>query len=257
MCAPSFRHGMLRRQPRPTCYPRQVIRSGLLALLVIGLSLAPVAARAELVFLKTGRSVSVSQVRVEGQRALLQLRNGGEIVCDAAVIDRIAPDEVPYPVAGTTLAGEAAGGIPFAGPFQDLIGSLAALHRVDVALVRAVVATESGYRVGARSRKGALGLMQLLPSTARQYAVANLFDPRANLEAGIRHLRALLDRYELPIALAAYNAGEGAVARYGGIPPFRETREYVARVLRLAGLDRRGNAESRSDPPTGSAGPRS
>jgi soluble lytic murein transglycosylase-like protein len=75
--------------------------------------------------------------------------------------------------------------------------------------------------------------MQLMPATARQYAVADPFDPKANIEAGIRHLKTLLDRFELSIALAAYNAGEAAVRRFGGMPPYRETREYVAQVLSL------------------------
>jgi hypothetical protein len=231
-----------------------VIRRGLLAVAGTCLLLEPAVARAELVFLTTGRSVSVTTVHVEGQRAVLQLRNGGEVVCDVGLIDRISADEVPYPVEEPQT--DDAGTASVAGPFQDLIGPLAARHRVDVSLVRAVVETESGYRVQARSPKGALGLMQLMPGTARKYRVTDLFDPVANLEAGIRHLRVLLDRYDLPVALAAYNAGEGAVARYGGIPPFRETREYVARVLRLAGLDRRAGAGRRSVP-TAFSGPRS
>jgi len=78
--------------------------------------------------------------------------------------------------------------------------------------------------------------MQLMPATARRYAVDDPYDPGKNLDAGIRHLRDLLDRYEVSLALAAYNAGEGAVLRYGGVPPFPETRDYVARVLRRAGL---------------------
>jgi soluble lytic murein transglycosylase-like protein len=77
-----------------------------------------------------------------------------------------------------------------------------------------------------------MGLMQLMPETARQYAVANPYEPRSNIEGGIRHLKSLLDRFELPLALAAYNAGEATVRRFGGMPPYPETREYVARVLR-------------------------
>ena len=78
--------------------------------------------------------------------------------------------------------------------------------------------------------------MQLMPATARQYGVRNAYAPAANLNAGIKHLRSLLDRFEVSLALAAYNAGEAAVRRFGGIPPYRETREYVSRVLDLAGL---------------------
>jgi soluble lytic murein transglycosylase-like protein len=92
---------------------------------------------------------------------------------------------------------------------------------------------ESGYRSLAVSRKGARGLMQVLPSTGRQYGALDLFDPQINIDAGVRHLKSLLRRFELPVALAAYNAGEGAVTRFGGIPPFRETRNYVSRILDL------------------------
>ena len=99
-------------------------------------------------------------------------------------------------------------------------------------LVKAVIKVESNYREGARSRKGAMGLMQLMPETARRYAVANPYEPRANIEAGIKYLKSLLERFELPLALAAYNAGEAAVRRFGGIPPYPETQTYVRRVLR-------------------------
>ena len=81
-----------------------------------------------------------------------------------------------------------------------------------------------------------MGLMQLMPATARQYAVTDPYDPESNLDAGIRHLRSLLDRFDLRLALAAYNAGEGAVRRYGGVPPFAETRNYVVRVMQRAGV---------------------
>jgi soluble lytic murein transglycosylase-like protein len=81
-----------------------------------------------------------------------------------------------------------------------------------------------------------MGLMQLMPSTAREYKVRNPFDPKANIEAGIRHLKGLIDRFGVEMALAAYNAGEGAVKRFNGIPPYRETRNYVSKILSLAGV---------------------
>jgi soluble lytic murein transglycosylase-like protein len=96
-----------------------------------------------------------------------------------------------------------------------------------------MIQVESAYQPRARSPKGAMGLMQLMPKTARQYQASNPYDPRANIEAGTRYLRTLLDQFELPLALAAYNAGEAAVRRFGGIPPFPETQTYVARVLSL------------------------
>ncbi|MGE3191426.1 MAG: lytic transglycosylase domain-containing protein, partial [Vicinamibacterales bacterium] len=116
-------------------------------------------------------------------------------------------------------------------PYADLIADVAASYEVDPRLVHAVVAVESNYEARARSPKGAKGLMQLMPATARQYAVADPYDPAANLDAGVRHLKDLLSRLDLSLALAAYNAGEGAVRRYHGIPPFPETRSYVQRVL--------------------------
>jgi soluble lytic murein transglycosylase-like protein len=106
---------------------------------------------------------------------------------------------------------------------------------VDVKLVRAVIEVESGYQERARSPKGAMGLMQLMPTTARQYAVADPYDPASNIEAGIKHLRSLLDRFPVRLALAAYNAGEAAVERFRGVPPYPETRDYIARVLQLIG----------------------
>ena len=118
--------------------------------------------------------------------------------------------------------------------FRDIISVAAARHGVDARLVHALIQVESAYHSNARSPKGAMGLMQLMPSTARQYGVINLYDPKTNIETGIRHLKSLLTRFpDLPLALAAYNAGEGAVERFGGIPPFKETRDYVSRILRL------------------------
>ena len=102
-------------------------------------------------------------------------------------------------------------------------------------LVKAVIQVESGYQPDARSRKGAIGLMQLMPETARQFAVADPYEPRSNIEGGVKYLRSLLDRFEVPLALAAYNAGEAAVRRFGGIPPYPETRAYVKSVLALFG----------------------
>ena len=120
----------------------------------------------------------------------------------------------------------------------SLIDRLAALHGVNPKLVHALVKVESNYEPRAVSAKGAMGLMQLMPATARQYAVVDPFDPAQNLAAGLQHLRGLLDRFgkgRESLALAAYNAGEGAVSRYGGIPPYRETQNYVRRILSLTG----------------------
>jgi len=114
-----------------------------------------------------------------------------------------------------------------------LIHDAARRARVDPALIEAVALIESGFNERARSPKGALGLMQLMPATATRFGVTDPFDPRQNLLGGARYLRELIDRFEaLPLALAAYNAGEGAVGRYNNsIPPYAETVKYVPAVL--------------------------
>lgn len=122
-------------------------------------------------------------------------------------------------------------------PFRSEISTAAERYGVPDRLVSAVIRAESGFNPKAVSRKGARGLMQLMPSTASMLGVSDSFDPRQNIDGGVRHLRALMDRFShnLPLAIAAYNAGESAVLAHGGIPPYPETREYVNRVLRFYG----------------------
>jgi len=115
------------------------------------------------------------------------------------------------------------------------IDQAASRHNVDPNLVRAVIKVESNFNPNAVSRKGAIGLMQLMPQTARQLNVANPFDPQQNVDAGVRHLKQLMENYggDVKLTLAAYNAGQGAVARSGGVPHFAETRNYVKRITQL------------------------
>jgi len=115
------------------------------------------------------------------------------------------------------------------------IDQAASRHNVDPNLVRAVIKVESNFNPNAVSRKGAIGLMQLMPQTARQLNVANPFDPQQNVDAGVRHLKQLMENYggDVKLTLAAYNAGQGAVARSAGVPHFAETRNYVKRITQL------------------------
>jgi hypothetical protein len=117
--------------------------------------------------------------------------------------------------------------------FETIISSCSLQYGVDKSLVKAVIQAESGYNPNALSRKGAAGLMQLMPKTAQDLKVANSFDPSENIRGGVRYLKFLLDTFkgDVPLALAAYNAGLSKVARYGGIPPYEETRNYVGKVL--------------------------
>jgi hypothetical protein len=127
------------------------------------------------------------------------------------------------------------GTIAASGDIDAAIEEAAARHNVDPNLVRAVVKVESNFNPNAVSRKGAMGLMQLMPSTARQLKVTNPFDPAQNVDAGVRHLKQLLESYggDIKLTLAAYNAGAGAVARSSGVPRYTETQNYVRRITNL------------------------
>ncbi len=120
---------------------------------------------------------------------------------------------------------------------DDVIDKAAQKHNVDANLVRALIKQESNFNPSAVSNKGAMGLMQLMPGTARQLGVSDPFDPQQNVDAGVKHLKQLLDNYngDVRLGLAAYNAGEGAVARNKGVPPYRETQDYVKRITERAG----------------------
>ena len=203
-----------------------------------------VPASADIVLLSSGKTLSVKSHRIDGESIVLMLRGGGSVTCDRTLVARIVPDEVPHP--DPAVGGAEAGiqptpavrqAIPDTTPYAEIITAVSEAHGVDPMLVRAVIQVESGYRARARSPKGAMGLMQLMPATARAYKVRNPYEPQANIEAGIKHLKGLIDKMGgVALALAAYNAGEGAVKKFNGIPPYRETRNYVTKILALAGL---------------------
>jgi hypothetical protein len=217
------------------------MRLGLILCTLVVSITAAAPARAELVFFQSGRAMSVRAIRSDGDAIVLQLRSGGDIHCDKSLIVKVEPDEVEYPE-DVLQALPFARTIIFEPPpppaipeqYRELVTQTAAKHGVDARVVNALIQVESAYHSRAVSPKGARGLMQLMPATGRQYGALDLFDPKVNLDAGIQHLKRLLARYyDLPKALAAYNAGEAAVDRFGGIPPFRETQDYVTRILRL------------------------
>ena len=190
-------------------------------------------ARAELAFFAGGQTMSIKEHRVDGDSVVLTLRSGGAIICDASVIVRFEPDEVPYPEETAQPVAEAKAE---AWPYYDIIDAVSAANDVSPKLVRAVIQVESNFQETALSPKGAMGLMQLMPDTARRFDVADPYNPRQNIEGGIKYLRTLLDRFpNVGLALAAYNAGEGAVQRFRGIPPYAETQNYVKQILRLLG----------------------
>jgi soluble lytic murein transglycosylase-like protein len=218
----------------------------LLAILLAGAgSLAAVpAVRAELVVLEDGRVVKAEGYRLPDDQLEIRLPGGGSYRVDIARVDRIVDDEVVldtvaveergFPKAATYDLSYSAGRKPLFGSAYDaLIEREAKRWNVDASFVSALIRAESNYEPRAVSRKGARGLMQLMPATARRLSVARPLDPASSVGGGVRYLRELLDRYgnRPDLVLAAYNAGEGAVETYGGVPPYRETVAYVQRIL--------------------------
>ena len=177
-------------------------------------------------------SAAAAEIRIEERDGVLYVRN----VKPPQPVVAKPPSPPNDPVPART-----------AGPYRDLIRAAATRHALAPELIESVILVESNFEARAVSRKGARGLMQLMPATAARLGVRNAFDVRQNVEGGVRHLRYLVDLYggNLALALAAYNAGVEAVGRYGGIPPYAETRAYVQRVLRSVALARlRVSAES-------------
>jgi len=213
-----------------------------IGLLLLGLAVP--AGAAEFAVLRNGAVLPADRHEISDGRLRLY-SEGGLVELPLDLVERFdpRPDPAPAPAAAPVPeqrpAGEAASAPAPAVPAEDahaLADQAALKFGLPAAFVHGVMKAESAYRPGAVSPKGALGLMQLMPDTARQLGV-DPRNPRENAEGGARYLRELLARYEndpdqVVLALAAYNAGPAAVERYHGVPPFRETREYILRVLR-------------------------
>ncbi|HYL46263.1 MAG TPA: lytic transglycosylase domain-containing protein [Candidatus Limnocylindrales bacterium] len=190
-------------------------------------ALAAPASRADYAVLRSGLRLHITGYEISGDRVRLTV-DGGLIEVPADSIlsvehEDLFPANPPEP--------------PPTGPFGTLIRAAAEKHGVDEKLISHLIAVESNFNPRATSRKQALGLMQLLPRTAARFSVANVFDPAQNIDAGTRYLKEMLDRFSgnLPLALAAYNAGPEMVERYRGVPPFPETQKYVRQITaRLA-----------------------
>ncbi len=221
----------------------------LLALALAGL--LPASLEAELVILTDGSVLKVAEFEARNGDAVLTFTKGGRMTLPMLRVERVLDDEVvPEPEAAVEQMEEGAADFrlrfsadhkPPATRYGELIFAAAKRHEMNPDLVAAVVRAESAFDPNARSHKGARGLMQLMPATAKRYGVrpSELFEPERNVEAGVRYLRFLADRFadDLPKVLAGYNAGEGSVDRYGGVPPYRETQGYVRRVMGYLGLE--------------------
>jgi soluble lytic murein transglycosylase-like protein len=196
--------------------------------LLVALLVATHAFAGEYAILTSGFSMRIDRHEAQGSVMRVFL-NGGSLDLPAATVVRFEPEisaEPQRPAAETK---------PEVSPHQ-LVDEVAQRWNLPPAFLHSIVKAESGYRADAVSPKGAIGLMQLMPGTARELG-ADPTDPRQNLEAGARYLSELLlkylhDDFQVRKAIAAYNAGPGAVSRYQGVPPYRETQEYVERVIR-------------------------
>jgi len=219
-------------------------RMGWTAGLFVAASLGAASLRGELIVFEDGRVVKAAGYRLLPEELEITLPGGGSYRVELDRVDRIVEDEVQvsevrveggwsrlaaeYDLSYKPWTASSAGSA-----YDALIDREARRQNIDPALVSALIRAESNYQARAVSRKGARGLMQLMPATAKRLSVAKPFDPAANIRGGVAYLRELVDRFghHPHLVLAAYNAGEQAVETYGGVPPYRETVAYVHRVM--------------------------
>jgi soluble lytic murein transglycosylase-like protein len=191
---------------------------------------------AKFVVLQSGFHMQVEKWEKQGHQVLLY-REGGVLTLSAAdVVDFVEEEDAPSPVVAVPTPLPAAPAPPVTNEPRQVIAEMASQYGLPEKFVSSVARAESAYRPAAVSHKGAIGVMQLMPGTAKELGV-DPHDVRQNIEGGTKLLRDLLVQYQndpdqVRKALAAYNAGQGAVARYGGVPPYRETQNYVEKVLR-------------------------
>ena len=175
--------------------------------------------------------------------------HSGRLVRASVVASRVVPEKVispaPPPPPAATAASEPGATV------NALVANIARRHDVEPSLVDSVIRVESNYNPNAISPKGAMGLMQLIPSTARRFGVNDTFHPAQNIEGGVKYLKYLMQLYngDERLALAAYNAGEGAVAKYKGIPPYAETQNYVYQVGKKLGQSREAEKKAKASNP--------
>lgn len=218
-------------------------------ILLLATFAAAIPASAGIAIFTDGRNMKIDSFRVEEETIHLVL-NGGEMSLPLARVERIVDDEVvpPAVVEEVQKIVEEHGGVfpkrswrydersqpLWQSQYNDIIVAAAKKFDVDAALVSAVIKAESDYNPRVVSHKGARGLMQLMPATAKRFGVTNSFDPEENIHAGTRYLRWLLKTFDgnADLAVAAYNAGEGNVWKYDGVPPFRETVNYINRIAK-------------------------
>jgi soluble lytic murein transglycosylase-like protein len=202
----------------------------LLAVSLAALAAGPAAAT-QVVLFTDGRTMTVETVDREDGVAVLTLEGGGSISVPAERVENWW--ELESAPGARKGGGEPAAWRARAGSYAELIEAAATKHDLDPALLTAMAEVESAFDAQAVSHKGAQGLLQLMPATAERFGVRDAFDASQNVDGGARYLRWLLERYEgqTELALAGYNAGEAAVDRYQGVPPYRETQNYVIRVL--------------------------